>query len=268
MPDLPPPPKRKAGWYPDPEGSGRLRFWNKTRWTDGFVDAPGQANARESGGTPEPGPPKKRGQWGGAPWWAWVLVGFVGLVILGAILGGDNSKKKGGTTTEAVHTAPAAAPTTTAAAATTVAPTTPAAPELADEPTGDAEGTGSCPQQTFVGVPIIITMKVTNTGDKTWPVTYLTIDDGADHFVFNSAHMGPLTAEKVDTPAFDTWQLGSDDTGPKPGEQRKITMTLTPKDAGNRDLSYGVWGGPVEGGPIVVPDDLHLVSCSAIPVNP
>ena len=38
--ELSPPPNRKAGWYPDPEESGRLRFWNKTRWTDEFRDAP------------------------------------------------------------------------------------------------------------------------------------------------------------------------------------------------------------------------------------
>ena len=42
--ELPPPPTRKGGWYPDPEGSGRLRFWNKKRWTDDFKDAPGQPN--------------------------------------------------------------------------------------------------------------------------------------------------------------------------------------------------------------------------------
>ena len=81
---------------------------------------------------------------------------------------------------------------------------------VADAPTGDAEGRGECPRQAFVGLPIDLELNVTNTGDKVWPVTYFTIDDGADHFVFNNAHMGPLVAQKVDTPAFDTWQLGKE----------------------------------------------------------
>jgi hypothetical protein len=91
--ELPPPPNRKGGWYPDPEGSGRLRFWNKARWTDDFRDAPGgEAKPSGSGGSTAPGTPKKRGQWGGAPWWAWVLAAIVGIGIISAIAGGSSTK--------------------------------------------------------------------------------------------------------------------------------------------------------------------------------
>src|SRR3954464_12348810 len=98
MADLPPPPDPKGGWYPDPEGSGRLRFWNKARWTDDFRDAPGtQAKPSDTSPAPAPSPqagetaggpgtpsepPKKRGVWLGVPWWAW-LIG--GLVVLGIV---------------------------------------------------------------------------------------------------------------------------------------------------------------------------------------
>lgn len=34
-----------AAWHDDPDGSGRLRFYNGTRWTDHYADKPGQASA-------------------------------------------------------------------------------------------------------------------------------------------------------------------------------------------------------------------------------
>jgi translation initiation factor IF-2-like protein/uncharacterized protein DUF2510 len=104
---LPAPPNRKGGWYPDPEGSGRLRFWNKKRWTDDYMDAPGEAKPNApgdlaeskrtgSGGPAVPEPPKSRGRWGGAPWWAWVLAAIVALGIISAIAGGDKSSNDSG----------------------------------------------------------------------------------------------------------------------------------------------------------------------------
>ena len=34
-----PPPSADAGWYPDPSGSGSLRYWDGTRWTDAVSSA-------------------------------------------------------------------------------------------------------------------------------------------------------------------------------------------------------------------------------------
>ena len=34
-----PPPSATAGWYPDPSGSGSLRYWDGTRWTDAVSSA-------------------------------------------------------------------------------------------------------------------------------------------------------------------------------------------------------------------------------------
>jgi len=36
-------PSTPAGWYADPAGSGRLRWWDGTRWTDHLADAPAAA---------------------------------------------------------------------------------------------------------------------------------------------------------------------------------------------------------------------------------
>lgn len=45
-----PPPAAAAGWYPDPSGSGSLRYWDGTRWTDAVSSAvppAGPDNARD-----------------------------------------------------------------------------------------------------------------------------------------------------------------------------------------------------------------------------
>ncbi|RIJ08537.1 DUF2510 domain-containing protein, partial [Clavibacter nebraskensis] len=38
-------PSTPAGWYADPAGSDRLRWWDGTRWTDHLADAPAAAAA-------------------------------------------------------------------------------------------------------------------------------------------------------------------------------------------------------------------------------
>ncbi|MDP2710121.1 MAG: DUF4870 domain-containing protein [Solirubrobacteraceae bacterium] len=35
----PPPPAAEPGWYPDPAGSGSLRYWDGARWTDAVSSA-------------------------------------------------------------------------------------------------------------------------------------------------------------------------------------------------------------------------------------
>ena len=45
-----PPPAAAAGWYPDPSGSGSMRYWDGTRWTDALSSAvppAGPTNARD-----------------------------------------------------------------------------------------------------------------------------------------------------------------------------------------------------------------------------
>lgn len=45
-----------AGWYADPAGSDRLRWWDGTRWTDHLADAPAAAAAPASASTSAPAP--------------------------------------------------------------------------------------------------------------------------------------------------------------------------------------------------------------------
>ena len=49
-----PPPAAAAGWYPDPAGSGTMRYWDGTRWTDAMSSAVPPAspeNARDDSRT-------------------------------------------------------------------------------------------------------------------------------------------------------------------------------------------------------------------------
>lgn len=84
-----------------------MRWWGGNQWSDRFMDAPGESTPSHPG-TPPPNPPKKRGQWGPAPWWAWLLGGFFALVILGALFGEDESSNSGGDGSEATTEAVAA----------------------------------------------------------------------------------------------------------------------------------------------------------------
>ncbi|MBF4623131.1 DUF2510 domain-containing protein [Clavibacter sp. VKM Ac-2872] len=43
-------PSTPAGWYADPAGSDRLRWWDGTRWTDHLADAPAAAASTASTG--------------------------------------------------------------------------------------------------------------------------------------------------------------------------------------------------------------------------
>jgi hypothetical protein len=82
-----------------------MRFWNKTRWTDDFMDQSG------SGAAPDSGKGGGSGKWFGVPWWLWLIVGAVVIVVIGSISGGK--KKHSDTTTSAAAAAPAAKPATT-----------------------------------------------------------------------------------------------------------------------------------------------------------
>ena len=47
-----------VGWYPDPEGGVRLRWWDGTDWTDSYRSrpSPGELLARGRAGMAQPGP--------------------------------------------------------------------------------------------------------------------------------------------------------------------------------------------------------------------
>jgi serine/threonine-protein kinase len=81
-----PAPVPSAGWYPDPAGSGRLRYFNGNNWTDDYGDRP--APAADIGTTPGAGAsagirpaPAVRG-----PRTRWILIGAALCAVL--VLGG------------------------------------------------------------------------------------------------------------------------------------------------------------------------------------
>ncbi len=43
-----PPPAAGAGWYPDPAGSGSLRYWDGARWTDAVSSAVPPASSQNA----------------------------------------------------------------------------------------------------------------------------------------------------------------------------------------------------------------------------
>ena len=93
MNDQPQPPASPApGWYPDPDGSPRQRYWDGNAWTQSYQDA-------GPGGVP----PKKRSGWLTA---LAVVGGLIGLLIVVVIIaaiaggGGDDDDDDGGSQTE------------------------------------------------------------------------------------------------------------------------------------------------------------------------
>lgn len=80
-----------AGWYPDPAGSGRVRYFNGTDWTDHYGERPapaGDLSTTAGAGTPPgyppppmPGPPPARGK--PKPWVFVFIAAVIVLIVAG-----------------------------------------------------------------------------------------------------------------------------------------------------------------------------------------
>lgn len=86
-----------AGWYPAPHANNEVRYWDGSQWTEWTPES--AEAARQSVATmeqpsadasqePQPvegavAPTTKRR----LPWWAWLLIAFGAIIVLGAIIG-------------------------------------------------------------------------------------------------------------------------------------------------------------------------------------
>lgn len=67
-PPEPPPLFRNPGWYPDPWGFGRLRYWSGTNWTREVRQGPATPGKPGEEGPSEPRPPSVEAGWYRDPW--------------------------------------------------------------------------------------------------------------------------------------------------------------------------------------------------------
>lgn len=138
------------GWYPDPAGPGKLRWWDGEQWTQRVQDAPPEPEAivepkDEPAARPAPPAPVRAPTPAPAakkPWYQRPLpligLGLVALIVIASIAGSGSKKSSGsgdGASTATQATTPTA--TTTAAA--------PPAPAPAPEPDPEVTVTVSGP---------------------------------------------------------------------------------------------------------------------------
>ena len=71
-----PPGQTPAGWYPDPSGSGRQRYWDGSQWTEHYAPA---AQAAPAYAQPAPKPPV-----GPAPSLWWAVPALFALIMIGS----------------------------------------------------------------------------------------------------------------------------------------------------------------------------------------
>ncbi len=118
-----------------------------------------------------------------------------------------------------------------------------------------------CRSQLTVGNGLRVRLRVTNTGGKDWPATFVLLT-GAGDFTRNSifddsAHDGVDAG--VDT--FGFGQLPA-------GQTKVIVVNLTAKSAGNDDIALSAWGDkPDSTGIQSIPTNPPGLSCS-VAINP
>jgi hypothetical protein len=73
-------PQAPPGWYDEPAGTDRQRYWDGQQWTENYQGPPGE-------------PPTKPTKPWHRKWWVWVLGGLVVLGIIGALIPAEESDK-------------------------------------------------------------------------------------------------------------------------------------------------------------------------------
>lgn len=112
-----------AGWHPDPEGSGRSRWWDGQQWTSALqpnpTNPPSAQNFFDSHANPEPRGAKKK--------WPWIVAGVLALfVVIGLVNSGGESSDS--TAANEITSTPVTAEST--APATPIPPAPPIVEEL------------------------------------------------------------------------------------------------------------------------------------------
>jgi uncharacterized protein DUF2510 len=65
------------GWYPDPDGTPRLRLWNGAGWTPHYAPPPATLDLLFAAGDHRAGQARKRSRR------AWITAGVIMLVVFG-----------------------------------------------------------------------------------------------------------------------------------------------------------------------------------------